>query len=159
MRSNDISWCPVESAAPGGCGAPNQFTSQPQVSCLVGHLPQVSYIYLIGQLQKGRWWWNGEGRHQGAVQQISWHLLYNWGNPWKASVRKRLGAHSSETSHCFKWGSFPPNEVGRATLPALLAKPIGSGYCDGLFISCLISPRIRIRPTSNLDWKNFETLT
>ena len=23
------------------------------------------------------------------------------------------GAHSSATSHCFKWGPFPPNEVGR----------------------------------------------
>ena len=47
-------------------------------------------------------------------------------NPRKPQLGNRRGAHSSTTSHYFKWGPFPPNEVGRATLPAPLAKPIGS---------------------------------
>ena len=42
----------------------------------------------------------------------------------KTSVKKPSGAHSSATSHCFKWGPFLPNEVGRVTPPAPLAKPI-----------------------------------
>ena len=36
------------------------------------------------------------------------------------------GALRSATSHFFKWGTLPPNEVGRATLPAQLVKPIES---------------------------------
>ena len=54
-----------------------------------------------------------------AVQQISWHLLTT-----EENLRKPSGEHSSETSHCFKWGPFPPNEVCRIMLPAPLAKPI-----------------------------------
>ena len=42
------------------------------------------------------------------------------------NLRKPSRALSSVTSHCFKWDPFPPNEVGKATLPAPLAKPIGS---------------------------------
>ena len=61
----------------------------------------------------------------GAVQQISWHWPYDWGKLQKPSIRKQSRALSSMTSHCFKWGLSPPNEVSRATLPALLAKPIG----------------------------------
>ena len=66
-------------------------------------------------------WWG----HRGAVQQISWNLPYDLVKPWKISVRKLSRALSSVTSHYFKWGPFPPNEVVRATLPAPLAKPIG----------------------------------
>ena len=62
----------------------------------------------------------------GAVQQISLHLPYDWGKPRKTSVRKSSEALANVTSHCFEWGLFPPNEIGRATLPTPLAKIIGS---------------------------------
>ena len=45
-------------------------------------------------------------------------------NPGRPQLGNCPGAHSSMTSHCFKWGHFSPNEVGRITLPAPLAKPI-----------------------------------
>ena len=60
----------------------------------------------------------------GHLQQISCHLPYDWEKPRKTSVMKPSGAHSSATSHCFKWGPFPPNEVGRISLPVPLSKPI-----------------------------------
>ena len=94
---------------------------------LVGSLPRVSYVCLVGQSLKGRWWerwWSGGT--PGAVQQISWHLPYDWGKPRKTSDRKPSAALSRATSHCLKRSSFSPNEVGRAMLPAPLAKPIGS---------------------------------
>ena len=65
-----------------------------------------------------------EWGHRGAVQQISWHLLTTEENPGKPQLENRRGAHSSATSHCFKWGPFPRNEVGRITLPAPIAKHI-----------------------------------
>ena len=68
---------------------------------------------------------NGMRGKPGTVQQISWHLPYDWGKPRKTSVTKPLGALSSMTSHCFKLGPFPPNEVCRVILLALLAIPIG----------------------------------
>ena len=37
---------PVESAAPGDCGDSNRFRQKPRF--LVGHLPQVSYVCLVG---------------------------------------------------------------------------------------------------------------
>ena len=46
--------------------------------------------------------------------------------PPKTPVQKPSGTPSSSTSHCLKWSHFPPNEVGRATLPAPPAKPIGT---------------------------------
>ena len=61
----------------------------------------------------------------GTVQQISWHLPYDWGKTRKTSVGKPSRALNSMSNHCFKWGSFSSNEVGRAMLPALQAKPIG----------------------------------
>ena len=61
------------------------------------------------------------GRHQGQCNRFPGICL----RTRKTPVRKPLGALSSMTSHCFKWYPFPPNEVSRATLPALLQKPIG----------------------------------
>ena len=54
-HSNDdprIVLCPVEPAA-----APNRFKPKSRVPSLVGHLPRVSYVCLVGQSLKGRWWW------------------------------------------------------------------------------------------------------
>ena len=59
---------------------------------------------------------------QGEVQQISWHLSYDWGKSREISVRKPSGALSSVSSHCFKWGPFPPIEVRRVTLSTPIAK-------------------------------------
>ena len=66
---------------------------------------------------------NGMGGIPGAVQQISWHLPYDWGKPQKTSVSKPSGALNCVTSHCFRRGPFPPDEVGRTVLLAMLAKP------------------------------------
>ena len=44
-----LSVCPVEPAV-----APNQFRPKPQVPGLVGHLPQVSYVWLVSQSLKGK---------------------------------------------------------------------------------------------------------
>ena len=93
-------------------------------SSLVGHLPQVTYICHFGYSMKGWWWWWWNGRDTGGSAYISWHLPYDWGNPQKTSVRKLSGTLSSVTSHCLKCGPIPPNEIGRATLPAPLAKLI-----------------------------------
>ena len=109
--------------------APNRFRPKPRVPNLVGHLPRVSYVCLVGQSLKGRWWgwrWNGANIEGSATDFLAKH--YDWGKPRKTSVRKPYGALSSVTSHCFKWGPFPPNEVGRATLSAPLAKPIGPSH-------------------------------
>ena len=54
--------------------------------------------------------------HNAGCESLS-HLI-------KPQLGNCRGAHSSVTSHGFKWGPFPPNEVGRITLPAALAKPI-----------------------------------
>ena len=40
------------------------------------------------------------------------------------NLRKPLGSLSSVAIHCFNWGSFPPNEVGKAMLSAPPAKSI-----------------------------------
>ena len=55
--------CPVEAAArrpeaaarrPEAAAAPNRFRPKPWVPSLVGHLPRVSYVCLVGQSLKGR---------------------------------------------------------------------------------------------------------
>ena len=129
---NDV--CLVEPAA-----ALNWFRLKLRVPSLVVHLPRVSYVCL------SRWRENDEGDYgmgggaQGIVQQISWHLTYDWGKPQKTSVRKPSGVLSSVTSHCFKWGPFPTNEVNKVKLPAPLAKPIGPSQKSMLKknLSCL----------------------
>ena len=70
--------CPVSLWRPEAVTAPDQFRPKPQVPSLVGHLPQVSYVCLIGQLVKGKMIrvimeWGTPG----AVRQISWHLPYD----------------------------------------------------------------------------------
>ena len=113
-------WCSlVEPAA-----ALNWFRPKSRVPSLVVHLPRVSYVCL-SRWKENDEGDNGMGRTQGRVQQISWHLTYDWGKPQKTSVRKPSGVLSSVTSHCFKWGPFPTNEVNKVKLPAPLAKPIG----------------------------------
>ena len=58
---------PVESAAPGGCGDSNRFRPKARVPGLVGHLPRVSYVCLIGQSLRGRWWgWRRNGGDTGG---------------------------------------------------------------------------------------------
>ena len=74
---------------------------------MVDYLPRVSYVYLVGQLMKER---------------FPGICLMTEENPGKP--QETVGALNSMTSLCFKWGLFPPNDVGMATLPAPLAKPI-----------------------------------
>ena len=58
---------PVESAAPGGCGDSNRFRPKPRVHGLVGHLPRDSYVCLVGQSLRGRWWgWRRNGGDTGG---------------------------------------------------------------------------------------------
>ena len=115
-----------EAAASGGCGDSNRFRPKPLVPSLVGPLPWVSYVCLVGQPLRGRWWgwWRNEGAHRGQCNRFPGNCLTTEENPRKPQLGNRRGAYSSATSHCFKWSPFPPNEVGRITLPAPLAKPI-----------------------------------
>ena len=127
--------------------APNWFRSKTRVPSLVGHLPRVSYVCFVGHSMKERWWSRRE--HRGSAH-ISWHLPYDWGKPQKISVRKLLEALSSMTSHCYKWGPFPPNEVDRAMLPAPLAKPIRIQLAEHAQIFEIWNPKIprpRKRPS------------
>ena len=64
------------------------------------------------------------GGHRGQYNRFPGICLTTEENPGKPQLGNRSGAHSSATSHCFKWGPFPPNKVGRITLPGPLAKPI-----------------------------------
>ena len=64
------------------------------------------------------------GRHQEQCNRFPSICLTTEENPGKPQLGNPP-KHSSVTSHCFKWGPFPLNEVARATLPAPLAKPIG----------------------------------
>ena len=68
--------------------------------------------------------WEG---YRGKCNRFPGICLTTEENPGKPQLGNRRGSLTSVTSYCFKWGTFPPNEVGRATLPAPLAKPIGSG--------------------------------
>ena len=64
------------------------------------------------------------GRIRGQFNSFPGICLMTEENPGKPQLGNSLGAHSSATSHCFKWGPLLPNEVGSITLPALIAKPI-----------------------------------
>ena len=64
------------------------------------------------------------GGHRGQCNRFPGICLTTEENPGKPQLGNRRGAHSSATSHCFKWGPFPQNEADRITLPAPLVKPI-----------------------------------
>ena len=64
------------------------------------------------------------GVHRGQCNRFPGICLTTEENPRKPQLGNRRRTHSSATSHCFKWGPFPPNEGGRVTLSAPLAKPV-----------------------------------
>ena len=75
------------------CGDSNWFRPKPRVHSLVGHLPQVSYVCLVGQSLRGRWWgwwWNGGG-HQGQCNRFPGICLTTEENPGKLQLGNRRG--------------------------------------------------------------------
>ena len=116
--------CPVESAVPWGCGG-----SQPVYADATGSQPGRPFAPVKLRLSRrsvaeGKMMsvieWGG---HRGRTTDFLAFTLRLRKTP--ENLRKPSGVLCRVTSHCFKWGPFPPNEVGRVTLPAPLAKPIG----------------------------------
>ena len=113
------------SASPGGCGGSQPLGRSLRFPAWWAICP--GSVRSVSSVSRWREDDNGDDAMRGtpgAVQQISWHLLYDWGKPQKTPIRKPSEALSRANSHCFKWGPFPPNEDCRATLPVPLAKPI-----------------------------------
>ena len=64
--------CPVEPAA-----APNRFRPKSRVPRLVGDLPRVSHVCLVGHSMKGRWrrwWWSGRNTGGSATNFLAFAL-------------------------------------------------------------------------------------
>ena len=64
------------------------------------------------------------GGNQGQCNIFPGICLTTEENPKKPQLGNCRRALNCMTSHCFKWGPFPSNEVVKAMLPAPLAKSI-----------------------------------
>ena len=83
----------------------NRFRPKPRISSLVGHLPRVSYVCLVGQSLKGRcwgWWWNGG--HRGQCNRFPDICLTTEENPGKPQLVNRRG-------HFVAWPVIASNGV------------------------------------------------
>ena len=105
---------PVESTAPGGCGDSNRFRpkppgSQPGRPFAPGQLRLSRCSVTEGKMKRVM---TKRGGYRGQCNRFPGICFTTEENPGKPQLWNRRGAHSSATSHCFKWG------------PAPLAKPI-----------------------------------